>query len=84
MRYRNIKTGEEYESVAKAVDRYCRRFLSNSIYGECKAFCPLHAVNNHEGSIPMCSTTYVAENEDKVLSIIGCERICDAEEQGHD
>ncbi len=58
------------DMLGKAVRAYCTKFLSRAVYGECKAFCPFHEVNNKDGNIPMCSTRYIRDHPDRVREIL--------------
>lgn len=62
--------GLETDLLKKVVRSYCTEFLKTAIYGECKAFCPFHKVNNKESDLQMCSDRYIKEHPDRVKKIL--------------
>lgn len=63
-----------YDALKFTVNMYCQRFLKNTMYGECKAFCPFHIINNNN-ELPMCSDKFIKENPERVTEILKKEGI---------
>lgn len=56
------------ETLIARVHAYCKSFLTRSIYGECKAFCPFS-----DSELPKCSQRYIHEHPDDVERILNEE-----------
>lgn len=56
------------ENLIVRVRAYCRSFLTRSIYGECKAFCPFS-----DNELPKCSQRYIHEHPDEIERILNEE-----------
>lgn len=54
------------QTLSREVSKYCKSFLANTMYGECKNFCPF--CNN--GNPYKCTDKYIAEHPDDVRDIL--------------
>lgn len=75
MKYRNPKTGEVFDDILYALDRFCECDVSKSPNLSSCYVCPL----NKRGlfGYPYCSIGYVERHEKKIAKIIGYETLED-------
>lgn len=78
MKFKDPKSGKVYDTINSAVNQFCKEFLARAVYGECKAFCPLHGAN-YADSVHRCTPRSLGSADaEEIAAKIGFEVIPDA------